>query len=134
MPNPTLDQVTGNTTLLENGDSPVPERMSRSDRDSDLLAEWLQNKAIHIPIDQWRSVAALEHSTRFPIAKIFLNDRHRAGVYVHFAIAGFTLRAHFLMNESGPSDVNDQLREVQILNVKTSYFSKSHAGCKLQCE
>src|SRR5277367_4873063 len=97
MPNPTLDQVTGNTTLLENGDSPVPERMSRSDWDSDLLAEWLQNKAIHIPIDQWGSVAALEHSTRFTIAEIFLDDRHRAGVYVDFAIAGITLRAHFLV-------------------------------------
>src|SRR5580658_574706 len=134
MPNPTLDQVTGHTTLLENGHSPVPERMSRSDWDSDLLAEWFQNKAIHIPIDQWRTVAALEHSTRFTIAKIFLNDRHRAGVYVDFAIARFTLRAHFLMNESGPSDVNDQLREVQILSVKASHFSESHAGCKLQCE
>src|ERR1700678_2836984 len=134
MPNPTLDQVTGNTTLLENGDSPVPERMSRSDRDSDLLAEWLQNKAIHIPIDQWRSVAALEDSTRFTIAEIFLNDLHRAGVYVDFPVASFSLRGHFLMNESGPSDVNDQLREVQILNVKASYFSKSHACCKSQCE
>src|SRR5271156_5138655 len=134
MPNPTLDQITRNKILLKNGDSPVPERMSRSDRDSDLLAEWFQNKAIHIPIDQWFSVAALEDSTRFTIAKIFLNDRHCAGVYVHFAIAGFTLRAHFLVNESGPSDVNDQLREVQILNVKTSHFSESHAGCKLRCE
>ena len=63
MPNPTLDQVTRNTILLENGDSSVAERMSRSDRDSDLFAEWLQNKAIHIPIDQWGSVAALEDST-----------------------------------------------------------------------
>lgn len=104
MLNPTFDQITRNKILLENGDSPVPERMSRSDRDSDLLAEWLQNKAIHIPIDPWSSVAALEDSTRFPIAKIFLNDRHRAGVYVPSAIAGFTLPAHFLVNESGPSD------------------------------
>src|SRR5271168_5192248 len=134
MPNPTLDQITRNEILLEHGDSPVPERMSRSDWDSELLAEWLQNKAIHIPIDQRRSVAALEHSTRFTIAKMFLDERHRAGVYVHFAIPGFTLRAHFLVNESGPSDVNDQLREVQILNVKTSHFSESHAGCKLRCE
>lgn len=68
MPNPTLDQVTGNIILLENGNSSVSERMSRSDRDSDLLAEWFQNKAIHIPIDQWRSVAALEDSTRCTIA------------------------------------------------------------------
>src|SRR5271156_6581689 len=112
----------------------MPERMSRSDRDSELLAEWLQNKAIHIPIDQWRSVAALEDSTRCSIAKIRLNDRHCAGVYVHFSMASFTLRGHFLVNESGPSDVNNQLREVLILNVKTSHFSESHAGCKLQCE
>jgi hypothetical protein len=41
----------------------VAERMSRSNWDSDLLAEWLENKEIHIPIDQWRSVAALEDST-----------------------------------------------------------------------
>jgi hypothetical protein len=112
MPNPTLDQITGNIILLENGDSSVPERMSRSDRDSDLLAEWFQNKAIHIPIDQWRTVAALEDATRCTIAKIFLNDRHGAGVYVDFPMAGFTLRAHFLVNESGPSDVNNRLREV----------------------
>lgn len=39
MPNPTLDQVTRNEILLENGDSPMSKRMSRSDRDSDLLAE-----------------------------------------------------------------------------------------------
>jgi hypothetical protein len=45
-------------------DSSVAERMSRSDGDSDLLAEWFQNKAIHIPIDQWSSVAALEDATR----------------------------------------------------------------------
>ena len=59
MPNPTLDQITGNITLLKNGNSPVAERMSRSDRNSDLLAEWIQNIAIHIPIDQWSSVAAI---------------------------------------------------------------------------
>jgi hypothetical protein len=41
MPNPTLDQITRKKILPEYGDSPVPERMSRSDRDSDLLAEWL---------------------------------------------------------------------------------------------
>jgi len=134
MPNPTLDQITRNPILLENGNSPVAERMGRSDWDSDLLAEWLQNKAIHIPIDQRRSVAALEDATRCTIAKIRLNDRHCVRVYVHFSMAGFTLRGHFLMNESGPSDVNDQLREVQILDVKTSYLSESHARCRLQCE
>ena len=134
MPNPTLDQITRNTILLENGDSSVPERMSGSDRDSDLLAQWLQNKAIHIPVEQWGSVAALEDSPRCSIAKIRLNDCHRAGVYVDFPMASFTLRAHFLVNESGPSDVNDQLREVQILNVKASHLSESHACCKLQCE
>src|ERR1700733_6122852 len=112
MPNPTLDQVTRNTILLENRDSPVSERMSRSDRDPDLPAQWFQNKAIHIPIDQWGPVSALEDSTRCSIAKIRLNDRHRAGVDVDFPMASFTLRAHFLMNESGPSDANDQLREV----------------------
>ena len=112
MPNPTLNQVTRNKILLKNGDSPVPERMSRSDWDSDLLAEWLQNKAIHIPIEQWRSVAALEDSTRCSIAKVRFNDRHCAGVHVHFSMTSFTLRGHFLVNVSGPSDVNDQLREV----------------------
>jgi len=70
MPNPTLDQITGNVVLLENGNSPVSESMSRSDRDSDFSAERLQNKAIHIPIEQWRSVAAPEDSTRCSIAKI----------------------------------------------------------------
>src|SRR6202008_196248 len=98
------------------------------------LAKWLQNKAIHFPIDHWRPVAALEDSTRWAIANVRLNDRHRAGVYVHFSMASFALRDHFLVNESGPPDVNDQLREVEILNVKTSYLSKSHACCKLQCE
>ncbi|HXN26063.1 MAG TPA: hypothetical protein VN902_03010 [Candidatus Acidoferrales bacterium] len=39
MPNPTLDQVTRNKVLLENGNTSVPERMSRSDWDSDLFAE-----------------------------------------------------------------------------------------------
>src|ERR1700722_13088219 len=134
MPNPTLNQVTGNITLLKNGNSSVTERMSRSIRNSDLLAEWLQNIAIHIPIDEGSFVAALEDSTRCTFAKIFLNDRHRAGVYVLFSMTGFTLRRHFLVFESGPSDVNDQLREVEILNVKTSHFSESHACCKLQCE
>ena len=134
MPSPTLDQITGNIILLKNGNSSVAERMSRSDWDSDLLAEWLQNIAIHIPIDEWSSVAALEDATRFTIAKVLLSDRHCVGVYVHFSMASFTLRAHFLVNESGPPDVNDQLREVEILNVKTSHLSKSHARCKLQCE
>jgi hypothetical protein len=134
MPNPTLDQITGNKILLEDGNSPVSERLSRSDRASDLIAEWLRNKTIHIPIDQWRSVAALEDSTRFTIAKIFLNDRHCAGVSVDFSMASFTVRGNFLMNESGPPDVNDQLQEVQILNGKASYLSESHAGYKLQCE
>src|ERR1700728_421081 len=112
MPNPTLDQIPRNTILLKDLDSPVSERMSRSNRDPDLPAKWFQNKAIHIPIDQWGSVAALEDSPRCSIAKIRLNDCHRAGVYVDFPMASFTLRAHFLVNESGPSDVNDQLREV----------------------
>jgi len=134
MPNPTLDQITGNITLLKYGNSSVSECMSRSFRNSDLLAEWLQNIAIHIPIDQWSSVAALEDSTRRTIAKVRLNDRHRAGVYVHFSVASFALRRHFLVFECGPSDVNDELREVQILNVKTSDLSESHACCKLQCE
>src|ERR1700731_3043708 len=107
MPNPTLDQITGNITLLKNGNSSVSKRMSRSFGNSDLLAEWLQNIAIHIPIDQWSSVATFEDSTRCTFAKIFLNDRHRAGVYVHFSMASFTLRGHFLVNKSGPSDVND---------------------------
>src|ERR1700719_825275 len=99
-----------------------------------LPAKWLQNKAIHFPIDRWSSVAALEDSTRCSIAKIRLNDRHCAGIYVHFSMARFSLRGHFLVNECGPSDVNDELREVQILNVKTSDLSESHACCKLQCE
>jgi hypothetical protein len=43
MPNPTLDKITRNIILLKNGDSSMAERMSRSDRDSDLLAEWFQN-------------------------------------------------------------------------------------------
>src|SRR5579863_4165610 len=101
MPNPTLDQITGNITLLKNGNSSVTERMSRPFRNSDLLAEWFQNVAIHIPIDEWSSVATLEDSTRCTIAEIFLNDRHRAGVYVHFSMTGFTLRRHFLVFESG---------------------------------
>ena len=70
IPNPTLDQVSRNIILLKNGYSAVSERMSRSDWNSDLLAEWFQNKAIHIPIDQWSSVAALEHSARCTIAEI----------------------------------------------------------------
>src|ERR1700756_227769 len=90
MPNPTLDQITENITLLKNGNSSVSERMRRSDRDSDL-AKWLQNKAIHFPIDHWRPVAALEDSTRCAIANVRLNDRHRAGVYVHFSMASFAL-------------------------------------------
>jgi hypothetical protein len=68
MPNPTLDQITRNIILLENGDFPVSKRMSRSGWNSGLLAEWFQNKAIHIPIDQWSSVAALEDATRCRIA------------------------------------------------------------------
>ena len=134
MPNPTLDQITGNITLLKNGNSSVSKRMSRSFGNSDLLAERLQNIAIHIPIDQWSSVAALEDSTRYSIAKMRLNDHHCAGVYVHFSMARFTLRGHFLVNESGPSDLNDQFREVEILNVKTSNLSESHPCCELQCE
>jgi len=31
------------------------------------------------------------------------------------------------VNKSGPSDVNDQLREVEILNVKTSYLAEPHS-------
>ena len=89
MPNPALDQITGNTILLENGDSSVPERMSRSDRDSDFLAEWFQNIVIHIPVDQWSSVAALEDSIRWTFAKVRLNDRHRVRVYVDFSMASF---------------------------------------------
>jgi hypothetical protein len=107
MPNPTLDQVSRNTILLENGDSPVSERVSRPERNSDLLAEWFQNKAIHIPIDQRSSVAALEDSTRCTIAYARLNDRHGVRLNIHLAVAGFTLRGHFLMNESRRSDVND---------------------------
>src|SRR5271170_4594908 len=134
MPNPTLDQITWNAILLENGDSPVSECMSRSDRDSDLLAERLENIAIHIPVDQRSSVVALEDSTRCTIAQVRLNDRHRVRVNIYLAVAGFTLRGHFLVHESGPSDVNDQLREVQILDVKTSNLSESHPCCELQCE
>jgi hypothetical protein len=59
MPNPTLDQI-WHAILLENGNSPVSERVSCSDRDSDLLAEQLQKVAIHVPIDQRSSVAALK--------------------------------------------------------------------------
>jgi hypothetical protein len=70
MPNPTLDQITRNAVLLENEDSSVPESMSCPDRNSNLLAEWLQNIAIHIPIDQWSSVSALEDSARYTIANI----------------------------------------------------------------
>lgn len=64
------------------------EGISRSDRDSYLLAEWFENKAIHIPIDQWRTVAALDDSTRCTIRQdARLNDRHRVGVYIHFSVA-----------------------------------------------
>jgi|HubBroStandDraft_4_1064222.scaffolds.fasta_scaffold34740_3 hypothetical protein len=106
MPNPTLNQIIRDTILLENGNFSVSARMSRADRNSNLCAEWLQDIAIHIPIDQWSSVSALEDSTRCAIANVRLNDRHCVGVYVHFSMARFTLRGHFLVNESGPSDVN----------------------------
>ena len=92
MPNPTLDQIVWTAILLENGNSPVSECVSCSDKDSDLPAERLQNKAIHIPIDQWRSVAGLEDSIQRTIAQIFLNDRHRVRVNIHLTVAGFTLR------------------------------------------
>src|ERR1700719_825276 len=39
MPNPTLDQITGNITLLKYGNSSVSERMRRSDRDSALFLQ-----------------------------------------------------------------------------------------------
>jgi hypothetical protein len=62
MPNPTLNQIIGNTTLLKDGNSSVPERMSCSDRDSGLLAERLQNIAIHIRAFRiWQGVSIPPH-------------------------------------------------------------------------
>ena len=134
MTNPAFNQITRNAILLQDGDSSMPEGVCRALRYSDLFAQRLQNIAIHIPADQWSSVATLEDSSTCTIAQIILNDRHCIGVYVHFSVAGFTLGSHFLMHESAPSDINHQLLEVQILNVKTSHLSESHSCSKLECE
>src|SRR5882762_8050417 len=132
--NQLLNQVPWNAVLLKQRHSTVTKCMRRPDRDFELLAERLENLAIHVSVYQRRSILRFEDPPTLSIAKVVLDHLHHFWVHVDFSEACLGLRGHFLMHESAPTNSNDRLLEIDILDVQAGRFTKSHSSRKLERE
>jgi hypothetical protein len=116
--NPLLNQVPWNAVLLKQRHSTATKRMRCPNRYFEPPAERLKNVAIHISIHQRRSILRFEDPTTLPIARIFLDHLHHFRIYVDFPEACLRFRGHFLVRESGPSNTNNRVLEIEIINVR----------------